>query len=92
MVVLESMTMGRPVLVDGKCEMLKGHCINVAVGLCFTSDREFEKMLDCLLEHKHIYNTMGHNGKIYVRENYQWDLILERISNLIDGSKRNVNT
>lgn len=92
MVVLESMTMGRPVLVDGKCEMLKERCINVVFGLYFTSDREFEEMLDCLQEHEDIYNAIGHNGKIYVRENYQWDLILERISNLIDGSKRNVNT
>lgn len=92
MVVLESMTMGRPVLVNGKCEVLKGHCIKGEAGLYFTSDREFEETLDYLLEHEDVYNAMCRNGKLYVKENYQWDLILERISNLIDGSKRNVNT
>ena len=35
MVVLESMLMGRPVLVSGKCEVLKGHCIRSGAGLYF---------------------------------------------------------
>lgn len=85
MVVLESMTMGRPVLVNGKCEVLKGHCIKGEAGLYFTSAREFDETLDYLLEHDDVYNAMCNNGKIYVRENYQWDVILERISHLIDG-------
>lgn len=84
MVVLESMTMGRPLLVNGKCEVLKGHCIKSSAGLYFTSDREFEETLDYLLEHEDVYNAMCHNGKIYVNENYQWDVILDRISHLID--------
>lgn len=91
MVVLESMTMGRPVLVNGKCEVLKGHCIKGEAGLYFTSDREFDETLDYLLEHEDVYNAMCQNGKIYVQKNYQWDAILQRISGLIDGSERNVN-
>lgn len=83
MVILESMTMGRPVLVNGKCDVLKGHCIKSDAGLYFTSDREFEETLDYLLEHEDVYNAMCENGKEYVWENYRWDTILERISELI---------
>lgn len=84
MVVLESMTMGRPVLVNGKCEVLKEHCIKSGAGLYFESEREFEGVLEYLLNHEEIYRTMCRNGKIYVDTYYQWDIIIGNISKLID--------
>ena len=83
MVVLESLTMGRPVLVNGKCEVLKGHCIRGNAGLYFTNYPEFAGCLNYLLSHKEVYEVMRLNGKKYVAENYQWDGIVDRICQLI---------
>jgi len=84
MVVLESMTMGRPVLVNGKCEVLKGHCVRSNAGLYFTSYKEFAGALNYLLTHPMEYEMMRENARVYVRENYQWKRIVERICELID--------
>lgn len=87
MVVLESMTMGRPVLVNGKCEVLKGHCLRSNAGLYFENYPEFAATLDYLLTHKEEYEVMRENGKRYVDENYQWDRIVAKVSALIDKLK-----
>lgn len=84
MVVLESMTMGRPVLVNGQCEVLKGHCIRSNAGLYFENYPEFAATLNYLLSHDAEYAVMCENGKKYVEENYQWDVIVKRICGLID--------
>lgn len=83
MVVLESMTMGRPVLVNGKCEVLKDHCLQSNAGLYFENYPEFAGTLNYLLTHDKEYRIMCENGKRYVAENYQWDRIIRRITQLI---------
>ena len=83
-VVLESMMMGRPVLVNGKCEVLKDHCTLSNAGFYFMNYAEFEAELDYLLTHEREYEAMRKNGRRYVAENYQWDRIVERICALIE--------
>lgn len=89
MVVLESMTMGRPVLVNGQCEVLKGHCVRSNAGLYFENYYEFAEGLNYLLTHDAEYAVMQENGKKYVQENYQWDVILKRIVGLIEHVEAN---
>ena len=86
MVVLESMIMGRPVLVNGKCEVLKGHCVRSNAGLYFTSYTEFVGTLNYLLTHPTQYEAMSENAVKYVEENYRWERIVETICQLIEGS------
>lgn len=85
MVVLESMAMGIPVLVNGKCDVLKGHCIRSDAGLYFENELEFEKILDFLWQNQDIYNKMGHNGIVYVNKYYKWDIIINKIKDLISN-------
>lgn len=85
MVVLESMAVSRPVLVNGKCLVLKGHCVRSNAGLWFESYPEFAAALDWLLTHPAERQVMGKNGVAYVKENYQWDKIVARIQGLIEG-------
>ncbi len=84
MVVLESMIMGRPVLVTGFSEVLKGHCIRSNAGLYFYDYLEFAGTLNYLLSHPAEYEVMRENGKRYVRENYQWDVIIQKYRQIID--------
>ena len=78
MVVLESMLMGRPVLVDGACAVLKGHCRRSNAGLYFHSYPEFACAVKWLREHPAEYAEMRRNGERYVRENYRWDVIVNK--------------
>ena len=85
MVVLESMLMGRPVLVSGKCEVLKGHCIRSGAGLYFDFYQEFAECVRWMEEHPEAYRIMQESGIRYVKENYSWDVITEKYRVLIDG-------
>ena len=89
MVVLESMTMGRPVLVNGRCEVLREHCINSNAGLYFESEQEFEAVLDYLMEHDKVYEIMCQNAVEYVQQNYRWETVLQRFQELIDLVSKN---
>lgn len=88
MVVLESMVYGRPVLVNGKCMVLRGHCRRSNAGLYFENYFEFEGALSYILTHEKEYAIMSENGKRYVSENYRWDVIVERTCSLIEGFKK----
>lgn len=87
MVVLESMVYGRPVLLNGKCKVLKGHCTKSNAGLYFETYFEFEGALNYLLTHPEEYDVMRENGRRYVDENYRWEIIISKIRKLIDEFK-----
>lgn len=82
--VLEAMALKRPVLVNEKCAVLKGHCIKSNAGLYFSDYYDFEGAINYLLSHQEVYNKMGENGVRYVQENYQWDVIINKLKRLID--------
>lgn len=84
MVVLESMALERPVLVNGNCAVLKGHCLKSNAGLYFTGYADFEATLNYLLMNPEICEKMGKNGKQYVEEHYQWPVILQKFYRLFD--------
>ena len=83
-VLLESMSYGRPVLVNGLCAVLKGQCIRSNAGLYYTNYEEFEAELEYMLNHPDICSEMGKNGYRFVKENYSWDLVINNIVSLMD--------
>lgn len=85
MVVLEAMTYNRPVLVNGKCKVLKGHCVKSNAGLYFCDYFEFEGALKYMLENGYGYETMCKNGSKYIENNYRWDVILKKIAWIVDS-------
>lgn len=84
MVVLEAMAAGRPVLVNGRCPVLKSHCVKSNGGLYYTNYFEFEACLNFLLTHKDEVGEMSENAKQYVSDNYCWDIIIERLCDMIE--------
>lgn len=83
MVVLESMRLRKPVLVNSKCEVLKGHCVKSNGGLYYENYDEFEACLDLLLSSNVLREKMGVNGEKYVTKNYDWDVIKEKFKEVI---------
>lgn len=75
MVLLESWLCNTPVLVNGKCDVLKGQCIRSNAGLYYETYDEFEACMDFLLEREAMRNAMGRNGMKFVLQNYSWENI-----------------
>ena len=82
--VLEAFQVETPVIVNGGCEVLKGHCRKSNAGLYYENYYEFEGCLNYLLEHEDVRQEMGRLGKAYVNENYRWDIVVEKLSNLFE--------
>lgn len=83
LVILESMALGRPVLVNGDCEVLRGQCIRSNAGLYYTNYAEFEKMMYYMLTNIPAYEQMAQNGLEFVKSAYSWEYVVESVSSLI---------
>lgn len=83
--VLEAMTLEVPVIVNGICEVLKGHCIKSNAGLYYTNYFEFEGVLDYMLDHWKEYGIMRTNAKKYIDENYRWNVIMNEFRRMIES-------
>lgn len=84
MVVLEAMSVGTPVLVYGKCPVLKGHCLKSNGALYYNNYFEYEAAVNFLMDNPEKVATMKLNAKKYVDDNYQWDVITGRLDRLME--------
>ncbi len=90
MVLLESWLCNTPVLVNGKCDVLRGQCIRGNAGLYYENYDEFEACLEILLANDGMRNAMGKNGMKFVLQNYSWENIEKKyISILKEIDSRN---
>lgn len=83
--VLEAMALSVPVIVNGACEVLKGHCIKSNAGLYYCNYFEFEGILDYLFSHPEEYDILCGNARRYIDANYVWDVIMEKFRACIDA-------
>jgi glycosyltransferase involved in cell wall biosynthesis len=83
-VVLESFAMKRPVLLSGYCDVLRGHCVKSNGGFYYMNYEEFSAMLQLLMKDDELNERMGRNGSIYVNDNFQWKVIIDKIRSLIE--------
>ncbi len=82
-VLLEAWLCGRPVLVNGKCAVLKGQCRRSNGGLWYENYEEFEACMNFLLNNEELAVKMALCGKKYTDENYHWDIIKKKYIRLI---------
>jgi glycosyltransferase involved in cell wall biosynthesis len=75
MVALEAWGLGRPVLANAKCDVLKGQCIRSNAGLYYETRDEFVDSLRALERHRWLSGSLGRNGRAFFRENYEWPII-----------------
>ena len=84
LVTLESMACGTPVLVNGDCDVLKGHCIRSNAGLWYKNYDEFSECLNFLYSNNVVLNKMRDNGRKYIEENYTWEKVEMKYLQLLD--------
>jgi glycosyltransferase involved in cell wall biosynthesis len=75
MVALEAWALGKPVLVNGRCDVLKGQCLRSNGGLYYENYPEFLETLRAIERHRWLAGALGRNGRQYFREHYDWAVI-----------------
>lgn len=73
--MLESMILGRPVIVNGNCDVMRGQCQRSNAGLYYNNYLEFEAVINYMLTHDREYEAMCENGVDFVRKNYTWSVV-----------------
>lgn len=87
LVTLEAMACGIPVLVNGECDVLKGHCQRSNAGLWYHNYDEFYECIKYLVTHDEVRDKMGDNGRRYISENYTWKKVEKCYLKLIEELK-----
>jgi len=75
MVALEAWAIGKPVLANGRCDVLKGQCLRSNAGLFYESGAEFIETLGAIERQRWLSNALGRNGRHFFRDNYDWPVI-----------------
>jgi glycosyltransferase involved in cell wall biosynthesis len=90
MVALEAWALGKAVLANGKCDVLKGQCVRSNAGLYYDGYEEFVGALEAMEHNRWLTGSLGRNGRQFFRDNYDWPVIerkyLEMFERLKAGS------
>ena len=88
MVALEAWALGRPVLANGRCDVLKGQCIRSSAGLYYESFEEFAETLFSLESNGPLHARLGQNGREFFRRNYTWPVIERKYLDMLQHLSR----
>jgi glycosyltransferase involved in cell wall biosynthesis len=88
MVALEAWALGRPVLANGRCDVLKGQCMRSNAGLYYENYDEFVESLYALESHGPLNAVLGGNGREYFRRHYAWPVIERKYLEMFDRLTR----
>ena len=83
MVALEAWAIGRPVLVNGKCDVLKGQCLRSNAGLYYDGRDEFIETLRAVELNRWLASSLGRNGREFFREHYDWPVVERKYLDLM---------
>ena len=83
--LLEGLAQGVPGIVNGNCEVLKGHAIRSQAAFYYHNWEEFELCMTkmCQMTDEK-YHFMSENAIRYVNDNYCWERIEEKLKNIIE--------
>ena len=84
MVALEAWALGRPVLANAQCDVLKGQCIRSNAGLYYDGQSEFVEALRAIEHNRWIAGSLGRNGRQYYRDQYDWPVIERKYLEMFD--------
>jgi glycosyltransferase involved in cell wall biosynthesis len=88
MVALEAWALGRPVLANGKCDVLKGQCLRSNAGLFYETLGEFIGTLEAIEQNRWLAGSLGRNGRQYFRDHYDWPVIERKYLEMFERLKK----
>mgnify|MGYP003364072704 CR=1 FL=1 len=85
LILLETMALKKPILVNAHCNVMKEHCKKSNhAALTYHGKRDFIKKLHLINSSEILRTKMGEKGAIYIKNNYNWELIIQRLKNSIE--------
>jgi glycosyltransferase involved in cell wall biosynthesis len=84
MVALEAWALGKPVLANGRCDVLQGQCLRSNAGLFYESYEEFLETLALMQSNRRLAFAMGQNGREYFQRHYAWPVIVRKYMDMLD--------
>lgn len=86
LVLLEALRDKVPVLVNGKCNVLKGHCVLSGGAVrSYENYRGFCRNFERISNDSNLRKYMVENGEKYYLENYSWGKVMPRLYEAIDS-------
>lgn len=82
LLALEALSVGTPVLANARSAVLVEHCTRSNGGLWYADRDEFVEALKLLVGDERLRQTLGRNGREYVRRNYRWDIVIGKYERL----------
>jgi glycosyltransferase involved in cell wall biosynthesis len=84
MVSLEAWAIGKPVIANGKTEVLQGQCRRSNAGLWYENYEEFKEIILLLNSNNEMKEKMGRNGIEFFKNNYSWNVIENKYLNIFE--------
>ncbi|HSK11084.1 MAG TPA: glycosyltransferase family 4 protein [Vicinamibacterales bacterium] len=88
MVALEAWALGRPVLANARCDVLKGQSLRSNGGLYYRTYEEFAESLSWIVRRPQIAAALGANGREYFRRTYAWPVVERKYLDMFDRLRR----
>jgi glycosyltransferase involved in cell wall biosynthesis len=87
MVTLEAWAIGKPVVANGRTDVLRGQCKRSNAGLWYTSYDEFKEVILLLYRNDNLRDILGRNGMSFFEKNYSWPVIENKYLEVIGKNK-----
>jgi glycosyltransferase involved in cell wall biosynthesis len=88
MVALEAWALGKPVLANGACDVLKGQVLRSNAGLYYETFEEFAEAMYLLEASGPLGGLLGRHGRDFFRRHYAWPVIERKYLEIFDRLKR----
>lgn len=88
MVALEAWALGRPVLANGRCDVLRGQAIRSNAGLYYENYEEFAEAMYVLEAAGPLNQVLGRNGREFFKRHYAWPVIERKYMEMFDRLKK----
>ena len=92
MVALVAWAIGKPVLANGRCDVLKGQVIRSGAGLYYENYPEFAEALHAITSARALRQSLGENGRTFFRTHYDWPVIERKYLDMLDRLERERDT
>lgn len=78
-VIMESWLAERPVIVNKECAVTDNFVKETGGGYSFENYSSFESAVNDIIKNPEMARKMGRSGRRYVLDNFNWDVIVERL-------------
>lgn len=83
-VALEAWALGRPVLANGRCDVLRGQCLRSNAGLYYDTYEEFAEALYRIQTDRPLAEALGRNGREFYCRHYTWPIIENKYLDMLE--------